>query len=114
VFPTGGPARPARQRGGSRYGLAALRAELADVRAAAVGDRNNRLNRAAFSLGMLAAGGEVERALVEEELLGAAADVGLAETEAAASVRSGLNAGARGPRRRPSPSLGASARTRTL
>lgn len=85
--------------GRSRYGLAALRAEVADVRAAPVGERNNRLNRAAFSLGMLAAGGELDRALVEEELLAAAAAVGLAETEAAASVRSGLNAGAREPRR---------------
>jgi hypothetical protein len=111
VFPTGGPARPAPERGGSRYGLAALRAELADVRAAPVGDRNNRLNRAAFSLGMLAAGGELDRVLVEEELLAAAADVGLGETEAAASVRSGLNAGAREPRRRP-PASALGVRTR--
>jgi hypothetical protein len=102
VFPTGGPVRPTPERGGSRYGLAALRAELADVRAAPVGDRNNRLNRAAFSLGMLAAGGELDRALVEEELLAAAAAAaGLGETEARASVRSGLNAGAREPRRQP-------------
>jgi hypothetical protein len=64
VFPTGGPFRPAPERGGPRYGLAALRAELADVRTAPVGDRSNRLNRAAFSLGMLAVGGELDRAHV--------------------------------------------------
>jgi hypothetical protein len=51
--------RSAPLEGGSRYGLAALRRELADVRAARVGERNHRLNRAAFSLGTLAAGGEL-------------------------------------------------------
>lgn len=101
VFPTGGPARMAPERGGSRYGFAALDAELADLRAAPLGDRNNRLNRAAFSLGMLTAGGELDPALVEDELAAAAADVGLGETEARASIRSGLIAGAREPRHRP-------------
>jgi hypothetical protein len=101
VFPTGGSARVAPERGGSRYGLAALRAELVGVRAAAVGDRNNRLNRAAFCLGMLTAGGELDGSLVEDELVAAATDVGLGETEARASIRSGLIAGAREPRHRP-------------
>jgi hypothetical protein len=101
TFPTGGPPRPAPKGGGSRYGLAALRREVADVRAAPVGDRNNRLNRAAFSLGMLTAGGELDPTHVEAELLAAAADLGLPVTEAAASVRSGLRAGSREPRRRP-------------
>ena len=85
----------------SSYGLAALRAELADVRHAAIGDRNNRVNRAAFCLGMLVAGGELDEHLVEDELLGAALDVGLPDREARASIRSGLRAGAREPRRRP-------------
>jgi hypothetical protein len=58
-----------------------LSAELADLRAAPLGDRNNRLNRAAFSLGMLTAGGELDEGLVEDELVAAAADVGLGETE---------------------------------
>lgn len=112
MFPTGGPVRVAPERGGSRYGLAALRAELAGVREAAVGDRNNRLNRAAFSLGMLTAGGELDPALVEDELTAAAADVGLGETEATASIRSGMTAGAREPRRRPPAVLPAPPRTR--
>lgn len=100
VFPTGG-ARPAPRYGGSRYGLAALAGEVSAVRAAPVGDRNNQLNRAAFCLGMLAAGGELDPALVDAELLAAAADVGLPEVEARASIRSGLVAGAQEPRRRP-------------
>lgn len=90
VFPTGGPTRPAPKGGASRYGLAALRREVGDVRAAPVGARNNRLNRAAFSLGMLAAGGELDRAQVEDELLAAALELGLPEGEARASIRSGL------------------------
>lgn len=87
--------------GGSRYGLAALRREAAAVRRAVIGERNHRLNRAAFSLGMLAAGGEVDEDLVEAELLAAALATGLPEREARASIRSGLRAGAREPRRRP-------------
>jgi hypothetical protein len=71
------------------------------VRAAPVGDRNNRLNRAAFSLGMLTAGGELDITQVEDELLDAALDLDLAEGEARASIQSGLRAGAREPRRRP-------------
>jgi hypothetical protein len=102
VVPTA-PTRPAvpLAAGGSRYGLAALRREIADVRRAVVGERNNRLNRAAFSLGMLAAGGELDEDLVEDELLAAALAAGLPEREARASSRSGLRAGAKEPRRRP-------------
>jgi hypothetical protein len=102
AFPTSAPApRPAPEGGGSRYGLAALARELSDVRAAPIGERNTRLNQAAFSLGMLAAGGELDQGLVEDELLAAAADVGLGEGEAKASIHSGLTAGGREPRRRP-------------
>jgi hypothetical protein len=101
-FPSGQGCRPTlRTAGGSGYGLAALRAELAEVRRAAVGDRNNRLNRAAFCLGMLVAGGELSETLVDDDLLAAALDVGLTEAEARASIRSGLQAGATEPRRRP-------------
>ncbi|MGH9021845.1 MAG: hypothetical protein ACRDV9_01875, partial [Acidimicrobiia bacterium] len=51
--------------------------------------------------GMLTAGGELDPGLVEDELVVAAADVGLGDTEARASIRSGLTAGGREPRRRP-------------
>ena len=101
-FPTGQGSRvPLRTGGGSRYGLAAVRAELAEVRRAPIGDRNNRLNRAAFCLGMLVTGGELNETLVEEKLLAAALHIRLTEAEARASIRSGLQAGAAEPRRRP-------------
>lgn len=81
---------PTRRRGGSRYGLAALR--QAPVRA-----RNNRLNRAAFCLGMLVSGGKLDDGLVEDELLAGALCAGLPEPEARASLASGLRAGAWSP-----------------
>jgi len=99
-FLTASPSGNPRSGAGSRYGLSALRAEVADIRQSPVGDRNNRLNRAAFCLGMLVAGGELGGCLVEDELLAAALDVGLPEREATASIRSGLHAGFREPRRR--------------
>jgi hypothetical protein len=49
---------------------------------------------------MLVAGGELAQTLVEAELLAAALEVGLPETEATASIRSGLHAGFKEPRRR--------------
>jgi hypothetical protein len=65
-----------------------------------MGSRNTRLNRAAFCLGMLVAGGELDGALVEDALLAAAFEAGLSEGEARASMASGLRAGTREPRRR--------------
>jgi hypothetical protein len=51
------------------------------------GGGTNRLNRAAFSLGMLAAGGELDKDLIQDELLADALAVGLPEREARASIR---------------------------
>ena len=53
-----------------------------------------------------AAGGELDGALVTDELLAAAAHVGLPEGEVRSSIQSGLHAVAREPRRRP-PTIGA-------
>src|SRR5205807_7933420 len=47
------------------YGLAALRRELEELAHTEHGE-NNRLNQAAFALGMLIAGGELEQDTVEE------------------------------------------------
>ena len=90
--------QPLPHRRGSRYGLVALRAEADAVRHAPTGSRNSRLNRAAFCLGMLVAGGELDELLVEETLIAATRDAGLSEGEANASLASGLRAGSREPR----------------
>ncbi len=87
---------PAAQPG--RYADAALRRELALVRAAPVGARNETLNRAGFNLGQLAAAGLLDPAAVEALLVDAALDCGLDEGEARRTARSGLAAGARTPR----------------
>ena len=88
---------------GNGYGAAALRNELDTLAGALEGTRNETLNRAAFALGQLVAGGELERAEVEAALLAAALRIGLDEREAAATLRSGLDAGALEPRTAPEP-----------
>lgn len=72
------------------------------MRTTAAGGRNERLNRAAWSLGMLVGGGELEDDVVEAQLHAAALAAGL-EDHDAATIRSGLDAGRQQPRRRPTP-----------
>ena len=90
---------PTMSEGASAYGAAALSRELERVRGLAVGERNDGLNRAAFSLGRLVGGGELGEGLVDQALLCAALAIGLGEGEAEATIRSGLRAGALVPRR---------------
>ena len=82
----------------SRYVAAALRYEAQAVRQAKPGTRNSTLNRAAFSLGQLVAGDLLSRETVELELTDAAISAGLGESEVAATLRSGLEAGLLRPR----------------
>lgn len=87
--------------GGSGYGETALREEIARVWAAPEGSRNGTLNRAAFALGQLAAGGELDGHLAADRLASAARAVGLDLSEAVATINSGLSAGMAQPRGRP-------------
>jgi hypothetical protein len=86
-------------RGG--YGPAALARERAAVAAAPPGRRNATLNRAAFNLGQLVAGGLVDVDQVRVVLLAAALEAGNPEAKAMATIESGLRGGAAKPRRRP-------------
>ena len=108
--PTAAPrtALPPPAAGGDRrqrYFTAALRAELADVAAARAptptqpGTRNDTLNRAAFRLGQLVAAGYGTLEEIERHLLDAALATGLTESEAQATIASGLRAGQQHPRR---------------
>lgn len=90
-----------RPSGASAYGSAALSSEVEAVRRLVEGQRNDGLNRAAFCVGTLVAGGELAEEAVFEALLAAAIAVGLGETEARATIRSGLRAGAGAPRTAP-------------
>jgi hypothetical protein len=76
----------------------ALEREVEFVRSAPLGQRNMTLNRAAFSLGQIVAGGGLNGAEVEALLPGSATQVGLDEREARRTITSGMTAGARQPR----------------
>ncbi len=80
------------------WAAAALADEVANVRGAGEGVRNHTLNRAAFALGQLVGGGHLPEADVVAWLLDAALSSGLGEHEAAATIGSGLRAGAGRPR----------------
>jgi hypothetical protein len=88
-----------RTANGSRYADAALRYEVRNVAGAREGTRNVMLNKAAFSLGGLVAVGLLSRESVEDALFEAALVAGLGEAESAATIKSGLDAGVKKPRR---------------
>ncbi|MGV9309893.1 bifunctional DNA primase/polymerase [Nonomuraea sp. NPDC003727] len=81
------------------YALTVMRAEVERVLAAVPGTRNDTLNAAAFALGQLAAADLLPRHLAEACLQSAAEAIGLPAREAFATIRSGLDAGHRRPRR---------------
>ncbi len=82
----------------SAWAARALEDEARQVRTAAPGGRNHRLNRAAFNLGQIAATGLLHADEVAEHLHHAALGAGLGSREATATIRSGLRAGMQRPR----------------
>ncbi len=80
---------------------AALHGELGRVMAARDGERNHTLNRAAFSLAQIIAGGGLEESSTRARLLSAALAIGLPEAEALATIASGMGAGMAEPRNPP-------------
>jgi hypothetical protein len=87
------------------YGAAALSAEAAALAAALPGTRNHMLNRAAFVLFQLVAGGELDDQAVTRRLLDACCINGLIKDDGLPSVEktisSGAKAGLQYPRSRP-------------
>lgn len=82
----------------SAYGRKALEAECQAVASEPQGSRNHRLNQAAFAIGQLVAGGEVQEEEGRPALQQAAAAAGLGEIEADKTIRSGMTAGMTEPR----------------
>jgi P4 family phage/plasmid primase-like protien len=80
------------------YALKALEEEIAKVRSAVNGTRNDTANSSGFSLGQLIGAGLLDEYEVERELVTVAVQNGLAEGEAEAAVRSGISAGKKKPR----------------
>ena len=89
---------PARLGAERKYALAALQTEASDVEVACQGERNNTLNRAAFSLGTLIPLGGISVSEVEAVLTSAALKAGLHPHEIATTLDSGLGAGMNEPR----------------
>jgi hypothetical protein len=83
------------------YGQRALEAEIHAVATAPEGTRNHRLNQAAFALGQLVAGGEVDDHDARMSLAAAARACGLPDREATTTIASGLNSGLVEPRSAP-------------
>jgi AAA domain len=82
----------------TRYTQAALDGELANVRSATEGRRNDTLNEAAFNLGTFIASGDLERDHVTSELALAAYATGLTEPEVGKTIASGINGSSDKPR----------------
>jgi len=86
---------------GTPYGEAALRNALRELRDIGEGGRSVTLNKLAFSLAMLSAGGELDPDKTCEALLGVALEIGLDEPKAVDVLRSGWFAGEKLPRSAP-------------
>jgi hypothetical protein len=80
------------------YAIGAVARELGGLALAERGGRNTALNTAAFSLGQLIGGGELDEGTVRAALLQKALEVGLPEAEARASIESGVTSGKGKPR----------------
>ena len=89
------------QGGNSQYGLMALSQEIILLSGAGEHQRNDQLNRSSFALGQLVAGGELEAGHVENSLKGIALSIGLEETEARKTFKSGFDSGVQTPRKAP-------------
>ena len=85
--------------GSSTYGMAALRRECDLLRISGEGTRNSQLNRTAFRIAQLAAGGELDPEAARGEVLRAALQAGLGEREALRTLQSAWSAGLKAPRR---------------
>lgn len=86
---------------GTAYGRAALERTLGQLATAREGGRNDALNRAAFSMAQLVAGGELEADYVRDELVQVAERLDLPPSEIRATIASGWKAGEEQPRQAP-------------
>ncbi|MGI8752436.1 MAG: bifunctional DNA primase/polymerase [Acidimicrobiales bacterium] len=93
------PSTPAPMgRAGTAYAQAALERACGRLASAPVGTRNHALNAEAHGLGRLVGARQLTASQAGDALLGVALRIGLGESEATATIRSGLTAGIRTPR----------------
>lgn len=82
----------------TRYANVALQLEIKALLETPNGQRNDQLNRAAFSIGTLIPGGHMDEEHAVAELAAAALDVGLSQAETRSTITSGISAGKQQPR----------------
>lgn len=82
----------------TRYGRAALEDELAQLRQAQDGARNNALNARVFRLAQLVAEHRLARRELEENAFAVALAIGLTPVESERTIRSAIKAGLHSPR----------------
>ncbi len=80
------------------YAAAAVESEAREVAQAPLGQRNHRLNQAAFRLGQLVGAGLLEERMAAAALVDAGLAAGPGERKIRSTVRRGLQAGMRHPR----------------
>ena len=102
---------PARQAGSTAYGQKALKEELQQLSQVREPGRNHALNSAAFSLGQLVGGGELDRSEVEAELQRVALAIGLPENEIQKVLPRAISDGMAEPRQAPERPQAATVRT---
>lgn len=85
--------------GTTRYGRAALDAETARLADAPEGSRNDTLNKSAYAVGQLVAGGEIQEAEAVGRLTAAATQAGLVPSEITKTIGSAMAAGMKSPRK---------------
>ncbi|TCM08314.1 AAA family ATPase [Sphingomonas sp. PP-CC-3G-468] len=84
--------------GNTAYGLAALVEEVDAITQAPKGTRNDQLNRSAFAIAQLVAGGELEEYEARRAMEAAASLAGLSSSEARKTIDSAWRSGAKSPR----------------
>jgi hypothetical protein len=84
-------------RDATAWAKAAVDGELDRLRHASEGSRNDTLNRVAFRLGQIIAGGALAEHDIEPLLVEHGIALGLREREVVSTVHSGLRAGERAP-----------------
>lgn len=83
------------------YGARALEEEIRAIAESKEGERNGNLNRHAFSIAQLVAGGEIPEAEAHREALRAALACGMKRREAEATIASAFKGGMKEPRSAP-------------
>ncbi|MBZ0265259.1 DUF3987 domain-containing protein [bacterium] len=87
--------------GSTPYGEAALLNQLEHLKSVQPGSRNHALNKVAFSLGQLVAGGELDESRVAQALQIAGSEIGLENQEVDKTIRSGIESGKGQPKSAP-------------